>query len=189
MLAPHPLNQAVVIQALHDLHNGQLRRCLAMGFGERDLEMLKQPALVALLVNARVPWCTVQVDQETLWRLIGQADDVTLEISTVDRMLRLGASTEMISRYHGLTHQEIALRRKVIGLPGRKGRHPVLSEEQEAELWRAWKAAVAERGIALDDEKAMLELAMDLDEAMSMSLAVVWATVQNWITQGLAGVE
>jgi hypothetical protein len=189
MPVPHPLNQAVVTQALHDLHNGQLRRCLAMGFGERDLEALKQPALVALLVNARVPWCTVQVNQETLRRLTGQVDDVMREISTVDRMLRLGASTEMISRYHGLTHQEIALRREVIGHPGRKGRHPALSEEQETELWRAWKAVIAERGVALNDEKAMLDLTMDLVEAMSMSLAVVWATVQNWITQGLTGVE
>jgi hypothetical protein len=187
MFVPHPLNQAVVTQALHDLHNGQLRRCLAMGFGERDLEALKQPALVALLVNARVPWCTVTVNQETLRRLIAQANDVTREISTVDRMLRLGASTEMISRYHGLTHQEIALRREVIGLPGRKGRHPVLSEEQEAELWCAWKAAVAERGIALDDEKAMLVLAMDLAEMLAVSLAVVWATIQNWIARESAG--
>jgi hypothetical protein len=187
MPVPHPLNQAVVTQALYDLHNGRLHQCLAMGFGERDLEVLKQPALVALLVNARVPWCTVQVNQETLRRLISQADDIAREISTIDRMLRLGASTEMISRYHGLTHQEIALRREVIGLPGHKGRHPVLSEGQEAELWRAWKAAVAERGIALGDEKAMLELAMDLAEAMAVSLAVVWTTIQNWIAQDLTG--
>lgn len=32
MSTPHPLNQAVVAQALHDLRNGQLRRCLSMGF-------------------------------------------------------------------------------------------------------------------------------------------------------------
>jgi hypothetical protein len=184
---PHPLNQAVVTQALHDLHNGRLHQCLAMGFGERDLEALKQPALVALLVNARVPWCTVTVNQEILRRLIAQENDITQEINTVDRMLRLGASTEMISRYHGLTHQEIALRREIIGLPGHKGRHPVLSERQEAELWQAWKTAIAERGIALGDEKAMLELAMDLTEALDVSLAVVWTTIQNWIAQDLTG--
>ena len=32
-MAPLPLNQAVVTQALNDLHNGQSYRCLAMGFG------------------------------------------------------------------------------------------------------------------------------------------------------------
>jgi hypothetical protein len=151
-----------LIQALHDLRNGQLHRCLEMGFGVRELEMLKQPEMVALLVNARVLWCTVKVNREVLQRLAGQAHDVEWEIRTVDRMLRLGASTEMVSRHHGLTHQEIALRRRFIDLPGRKGRHPMLDEEQEAKLWRAWKTAMAERGIAPDDEAAMLELAMDL---------------------------
>ncbi|MDR3221556.1 MAG: DUF2857 domain-containing protein [Candidatus Accumulibacter sp.] len=186
MPTPQPLNQAVVTQALHDLRNGQLRRCLAMGFGERELEMLKQPALVALLVNARVPWCSVKVNRDLLRRLVGQMHDIEQEISTVDRMLRLGASTEMISKYHGLTHQEVALRRKVIGLPRRKGRHTVLSEAQEAAAWRAWKSAVAERGIPLDDETAMLALAMDLAESMALPLSVIWAGLQSWIKQGLA---
>jgi hypothetical protein len=120
-------------------------------------------------------------------RLAGQAQDVEREIRTVDRMLRLGASSEMVSWYHGLTHQEIALRRKLIGLPGRKGRHPALTEKQETELWRAWKTAMAERGIAPDDEAAMLELATDLAESMALSLAVVWAMLRHWIAQGLAG--
>jgi hypothetical protein len=43
MSAPHPLNQAVIAQALHDLRNGQLRRCKAMGFGEEELDALKHP--------------------------------------------------------------------------------------------------------------------------------------------------
>jgi hypothetical protein len=54
MPVPQPLNQIVLFQALYDLRNGQSRRCLKMGFGEQELEMLKQPALVAHLVNAPV---------------------------------------------------------------------------------------------------------------------------------------
>ena len=187
MAASHPLNQAVVIQALHDLRNGQSRRCRDMGFGERELEMLRQPALLSLLVNACVPWCKVTVDREVLGRLVGQAREIEREIDTVDRMLRLGGSSEMLCRYHGLTHQEIAVRREVIGQPGRKGRPPTLSEEQENQLWRAWKAAVDERDIALDDETAMLALAMDLAESLAASLTVVWATLKPWIVRELAG--
>ena len=41
MSVPHPLNQAVIAQALHDLRNGQLRRCKLMGFGEAELDALK----------------------------------------------------------------------------------------------------------------------------------------------------
>lgn len=185
MSTPHPLNQAVIAQALHDLRNGQLRRCKAMGFGEKELDALKHPALVSVLVNATVSWCSVSVNSEVLKRLLSQVHDVEQEIATVDRMLRLGASTEMVSRFYGLTHQEVALRRDILGLPKRKGRHPVLDEGQDAELWKRWKAATTERRIALGDDTAMLALAMDLAETMGLPMSVVWAAIRNWIDQGL----
>jgi len=185
MLAPHPLNQAVVAQALHDLRNGQLRRCLAMGFSERELDVLKQPTLVNLLVDAKVPWCSVTVNREVLWRLLSQMHDIEQEIARIDRMLRLGASTEMVSKFYGLTHQEVALRRDIIGLPKRKGRHHVLNEDQEMTLWKHWKSAVEERSIALDDDSAMLELVMDLAEDLALPISVIWAAIRSWIDQGL----
>src|SRR3989344_2528143 len=128
MSTPHPLNQAVIAQALHDVER---------------------------------------------------------EIATVDRMLRLGASTELVSRFYGLTHQEVALRRSILGLPKRKGRYPVLGEAQDAALWKQWKASVAERGIALDDDMAMLALTADLAETMGLPMSVIWAAIRNWIDQGL----
>ncbi|MDX9717804.1 MAG: DUF2857 domain-containing protein [Thauera sp.] len=185
MSAPHPLNQAVIAQALHDLRNGQLRRCKAMGFGEQELEALKHPALVSVLVNATVSWCSVKVNRDVLQRLLSQVRDVEKEIATVDRMLRLGASTEMVSKFYGLTHQEVALRRDILGLPKRKGRHPVLSEAQENALWERWKPAVQARGIALEDDISMLGLALDLAEEQDLPTSVVWAAIRSWIDQGL----
>ena len=165
MSAPHPLNQAVIAQALHDLRNGQLRRCKAMGFGEEELDALKHPELVSMLVS--------------------QVHDVEREIATVDRMLRLGASTEMVSKFYGLTHQEVALRRDILGLPKRKGRHPVLDEAQDVALWERWKAGITERHIALNDDMAMLALTMDLAEAMTLPMSVIWSAIRNWVDQGL----
>lgn len=185
MSTSHPLNQAVIAQALYDLRNGQLRRCKAMGFGEAELDALKHPALISVLANASVSWCSVTVNREVLQRLLNQAQDVEKEIATVDRMLRLGASTEMVSRFYGLTHQEVALRREILGLPKRKGRHPVLDEAQDTALWKQWKAGVTERGIALDDEMAMLALTMDLAETLSLPMSVIWSAIRNWIDQGL----
>lgn len=185
MSAPNPLNQAVIAQALYDLRNGQLRRCKAMGFGEEELDALKHPALISVLANANVSWCSVSVNREVLRRLLKQAQDVEKEIATVDRMLRLGASTEMVSRFYGLTHQEVALRREVLGLPKRKGRHPVLDEEQDTELWRRWKAVTSSRNVELQDETSVLDAAMDLAEGMELPLSVVWAAIKNWIDQGL----
>ena len=185
MSAPNPLNQAVIAQALYDLRNGQLRRCKAMGFGEEELDALKHPALISVLANANVSWCSVSVNREVLRRLLKQAQDVEKEIATVDRMLRLGASTEMVSRFYGLTHQEVALRREVLGLPKRKGRHPVLDEEQDTELWRRWKAVTSSRTGEQEDETSVLDAAMDLAEGMELPLSVVWAAIKNWIDQGL----
>jgi hypothetical protein len=183
MSAPHPLNQAVVAQALHDLRNGQLRRCKAMGFGDAELDALKHPAFVSVLANATVSWCSVAVNRDVLRRLLSQIRDVEQEIAIVDRMLRLGASTEMVSSFYGLTHQEVALRRDILGLPKRKGRHPVLDEEQDAALWRRWNSEVSARGVAREDDLSMLTLAMDLAEAMSLPMSVVWAAIRGWVDQ------
>ena len=181
-----PLNPSwLIAQALHDLHNGQLRRCKAMGFGEEELDALKHPELVSMLVNATVSWCSVSVNRDVLKRLLSQMHDVEREIATVDRMLRLGASTEMVSKFYGLTHQEVALRRDILGLPKRKGRHPVLDEAQDVTLWERWKAGVTERHIALTDDMAMLALTMDLADAMSLPMSVIWSAIRNWIDQGL----
>lgn len=185
MTTPHPINQAVIAQALHDLRNGQLRRCKTMGFADEDLAALKEPALLSVLLNARVPWCTVQINRNVLQRILKQMDDVALEISMVDRMLRLGASTEMVSKFYGLTHQEVALRRDVLGLPKRRGRHPVLSEEQDTLLWERWHPQLKIRKIDADDEAAMLELALDVAEELLLPASVVWSALKNWIDQGL----
>jgi len=180
MSITHPLNQAVIAQALFDLRNGQLRHCRAMGFDENALQALKNPAFLSVLTNARVSWCEVSVNQELLERLLQQAHTEQQEIAIVDRMLRLEASTEMVSHFYGLTHQEIALRREVLGLSGRKGRYPVLDEQQDVELWHQWKALIDERQINLTDETAMLPAAMDLAESMELPLAIVWACIKNW---------
>lgn len=185
MSAPHPLNQAVIAQALHDLRNGQLRRCQAMGFSRHALEALKQPALVSVLANAKVAWCSVTVNGDVLKRLLDQGRGVEQEIAAIDRMLRLGGSTEMVSDFHGLTHQEIALRREVLGLAHRKGRWPVLTEAEDATLWKCWHEEVAKRRADVKDDAAMLAIAMELAGEQSLPLVVVWSAIRRWIDEGL----
>ncbi|MFG0410016.1 DUF2857 domain-containing protein [Pseudomonas sp. FYR_11] len=185
MPMPHPLNQAVIAQALHDLRTGQLRRCKSMGFDEHDLAALKQPQLVSVLLNARVSWCTVSINHEVVQRLLSQADDVDAEIAMVDRMLHLGASTEMVSKFYGLTHQEVALRRDMLGLPKRKGRHPVLSEAEDTALWHHWKAHQRASPINPTDDTALLHLTLELAETLGHPASVLWAILRGWISQGL----
>jgi len=183
MSLPQPLNQAVIAQALFDLRNGQLRRCRTMGFAEDVLEALKNPTLLSMLSNASVSWCSVSVsvDYAVLARLLNQAQALEAEITTVDRMLKLGASTEMVSHFYGLTHQEVALRRELLGLVGRKGRHPVLDEQQDIDLWQQWQALTKERPIDPMDDTTLLSPAMELAETTSLPLAVIWAAIKRWL--------
>jgi hypothetical protein len=185
MSEPHPLNQAVIAQALHDLRNGQLRRAKSMGFDDAALDALKHPAMASLLANATVSWCSVSVNPEVLRRLLSQVEDLAREIEEIDRLLQLGASTELISKFYGLTHQEIALRRDVIGLPKRKGRHPVLTEDQDSDLWYRWSKTIKERGTALTDDMAMLAITADLAEPTGLPISVIWSAIQGWIDAGL----
>jgi hypothetical protein len=181
MSSPHPLNQAVITQALYDLRNGQLRHCQAMGFSPAALEALKQPALVSVLANAKVAWCSVKVNNDVLSRLLEQGRGVAREIAAIDRMLRLGASTEMLSEFHGLTHQEIALRRQMLGLPLQKGRPPVLTEAEDEKLFESCNERITQLGVAITDDAAMLAIATDLAAEQSLPLVVVWSVLRKWI--------
>jgi hypothetical protein len=181
MTSPHPLNHAVIAQALHDLRNGQLRRCRAMGFSARALEALKHPHLVSMLLNAQVSWCSVTINSEVVHRILEQQPRFEHEISVIDRMLRLGASTEMLNEFYGLTHQEVALRREVLGLPHRRGRWPVLTEAQDAALWQCWHDRVKRQSLNVADLSSMLKVSMTLAEEREIPLAVVWTAVREWI--------
>ncbi|WJV25671.1 MULTISPECIES: DUF2857 domain-containing protein [Pseudomonas] len=186
MAGPHPLNQAVIAQVLHDLRNGQLRRAKSMGFEDDDLRILKDPAMVSLLANALVNWCSVMVNRDVLRHLLRQVEEDSKQLRDVDRLLRLGASTELIGRFFGYTHQETAVRRDVLGLPKRRGRHPVLTEGQDTDLWRRWSQQLKQRNIDRNDETAMLSLAADLAEATELPLSVIWSAIRGWLAEGLS---
>lgn len=184
-MPPNPLQQAVIAQALHDLRHGQLRRAEAMGFPPATLEALKHPALASLLANTRVPWCHVRVNGSVVQRLLDREKYLEQEMATIDRILKLGGSTEMVNEFYGLTHEEVALRRQMIGLPERRGRWPVLTEAEETSLWKRWRQAMKERNINAQDDTALLTLAMELSETQRIALAVVWSTIRSCIEQGL----
>lgn len=185
MSSPHPLNQAVVAQILHDMSNGQLRRCVSMGLSPPVLEALKDPTLVSILINASVHWCQVKVNLGVVEGYLEQVQKTRRETRAIDRMLMLGANTEMMAEFHGLTHQDVAVRRQMLGMPQRKGRWPVLSEEQETALWKLWSSGVKARGLAHELDTAMLGLAMELADAQQLPLSVVWSAIQHWIEQQL----
>ncbi|QVN05602.1 DUF2857 domain-containing protein [Pseudomonas rhodesiae] len=179
MLIPHPLNQAMIAQALQNMHNGQFRRCQAMGFSASMIAALKQPEKVSLLVHAQVCWCTVTVNQEVVDRLLLQTDESALNIANVNRMLRLGANVEMIRRVSGLTPRKIKVRRDALGLPAHKGRYSELNSKQIAELRRYWRTQLQPCDIEFDDQHSLIFASLDIAEKLGHPASVVWRTVEK----------
>lgn len=188
-----PLNQAIVSQVLHDIRNGQTRKVMAMGFNEEDLRALKEAQCVSLLVNAKVPWVSITVNQDILKRIISQGARDEQQDRMIDRALRLGASSVLMGELFGLTHKEVALRRSVLGIPPKKGRWPTITEQQEVELWERWQRLVKHNPIQHSDHIAVLDIVMllveeqsdGIDEIDGPPLTAIWATVMQWIDRGV----
>ena len=123
-----PINEAILSQVLHNMRNGQLKRCIEMGLEPEILAQLQQPSVLSLLLNTPVSWCTVTIDADMVKRLLTGAERSEDEARMIERALRLGATTQMLQQFFGLSPQDVALQRLIIGVKQRRGRWSEFSE-------------------------------------------------------------
>lgn len=193
-----PINEAILSQVLHNMRNGQLRRCIEMGLEPEILAQLQQPSVLSLLLNTPVSWCTVTIDGEMVKKLLTGAQRSNEEVRMIERALRLGATTQMLQQFFGLSPQDVALQRLMMGVTARRGRWREFSEEMDALLWYRWTHLMKEHQVELEDSVALLDIAMlvaeelnspqdtDADEITeNLSLAIIWNRIQMWIKDGL----
>jgi hypothetical protein len=185
MSRPHPLNQAVISQVLDDLRHGQLRKARAMGFEDEDLGVIVQADNASFLSSTFVSWCSVFVNVPVMRALLHQTKENAREIEETEHLLRLGASSRIVAQYHGLTNQEIALRRNLIGITAKKGRPENLTPEESDTLWHRYMELRNQSKTGPDDEQAMLAHAKELAESMGHSLAIIWRILCDWHNEGL----
>ena len=193
-----PINEAILSQVLHNVRNGQLRRCIEMGLEPEILAQLQQPSALSLLLNTPVSWCSVTIDGNMVKKILNGAQRSDEEVRMVERALRLGATTHMLQQFFGLSPQDVALQRLMMGVTARRGRWREFSEQTDADLWYRWTSLMKEHQVDQADRIAMLDIAMlvaeemklphseDAGEAMeSLSLAIIWHRIQSWIKEGL----
>lgn len=199
-----PINEAILSQVLHHMRNGQLRRCIEMGLEPEILAQLQQPSVLSLLINTSVSWCNVTIDGDIIKKLVAGAQRSNEEVRMIERALRLGATTQMLQQFFGLSPQDVALQRLVIGVTARRGRWREFSEEMDAQLWYRWTHLMKEHQVELDDSLALLDIAMlvaeelnvpqctdasesteNIENTESLSLAIIWHRIQSWIKEGL----
>ena len=192
------INEAILSQVLHNVRNGQLRRCIEMGLEPEILAQLQQPSALSLLLNTPVSWCSVTIDGNMVKTILNGAQRSDEEVRMVERALRLGATTHMLQQFFGLSPQDVALQRLMMGVTARRGRWREFSEQTDADLWYRWTSLMKEHQVDQADSIAMLDIAMlvaeemklphseDAGEAMeSLSLAIIWHRIQSWIKEGL----
>lgn len=194
-----PINEAILSQVLHNMRNGQLRRCIEMGLEPELLAQFQQPSVLSLLLNTPVSWCTVSIDGDIVKRLLNGAQRSNEEVRMLERALRLGATTQMLQQFFGLSPQDVALQRLMMGITARRGRWREFSEEMDTQLWYRWTDLMKEHQVELNDTVALLNVAMLVAEELnapqenladdgltdSLNLAVIWNRIQNWIREGL----
>lgn len=194
-----PINEAILSQVLHNMRNGQLRRCIEMGLEPELLAQFQQPSVLSLLLNTPVSWCTVSIDGDIVKRLLNGAQRSNEEVRLLERALRLGATTQMLQQFFGLSPQDVALQRLMMGITARRGRWREFSEEMDTQLWYRWTDLMKEHQVELNDTVALLNVAMLVAEELnapqenvaddgltdSLNLAVIWNRIQNWIREGL----
>ena len=186
-MASQILNQFIMAQVLYDLRNGQLRRALALGFTEQDLRLLNDPEKVSALFNAPVLWVNARVDSKLLQRLIEQARKSQEEMGQVDQMLILGASSKMIAQVFGLNHREIAFRKRLLTIQKKQGRWPEITEEQNHQLWREWKAQIAQEQLDPENAMEMAKVCMRLSQTHQIPMAMIWQSIEDWLEIDLSG--
>jgi len=180
----HSLNLAVAFQVLDNIKNGLQRSCLAMGFEEKDLQILIDPESIGALVDLPVLRYRVVLDGTVVHRLSARARDKDEE-DMIRRAIVLGASTPMITKLFGLQAKEIAVWRDILGVPYRRGRWPKAAPEYDAILWEHWVRLTKEQDINLRKVRSFLAIAMQMTECEpALNLPMVWGIIKCWITQG-----
>jgi len=175
------LNRFVLSQALDDLRDGKLRRVLSMGFTEETLSLFKDPEHVRQLFDAPICWVNVTVNPNLLKRALEWEKDYQKEIEEVDLMLKLGASSKMIVEIFGLTYREVAFRRRMLPLEQKQGRWPEITEAQNHELWRDWKAQIAQDCLDTSNIRDMAKVCMLLSQRHQIPMAMIWQAIEDWL--------
>ncbi len=181
-MSRHPLNQAIIAQVLFDLRNGQLRHSLDMGFSEEIIRLLKDdPELISVLLNTSVNWAAIKVNLDILHRLLKHVQENDKEIFIIDQMLKLGASSKMISDVFGLDQREVAFRKRVLDIDKKQGRWQEMSDEQSHQLWHDWQDKIKYFQLDQTNLMDMAKVCMILAKNTNIPMAMIWQSIERWL--------
>lgn len=169
---------SLLTQLVLDLKSGYLRRCESLGLNPAQVQVLLSLTLEDLhyLTRSQIPVMSFRIDYDMLMRIQQQARLEQQRLENIDRALALGGSIELMENYFGLSSAEVAARRRIAGIEARSGRGVILSDEDSAQVWSAWRAS----GLTEADSCEGLDVLMRVAEKLNVSLTAVWHAVHGW---------
>ncbi|HCJ5524758.1 TPA: DUF2857 domain-containing protein [Klebsiella pneumoniae] len=174
------VNSAILTDALLALKSGNIRHCESLGFTFDEMNALYQLSLDELLTvsQAAALFVSVTVRHDVLHHLLAQARQEHRRQQQINRSIRLGGSIALLSKYFGLTSNDVCLRRRVLGVSVPYGRTPEPDEETDAAIWRQWQQFQV---VNLDSPDALIAM-MQVTEALlpktgGLSLTTVWKRI------------
>jgi len=185
MSRSHSLNQAVIAQVLEDMRHGQMFKSRRIGLEDKDLEAIQDATKACLLASSSVQWCAVNVNLAVLRGLLKKIEQDRVEAEETARLLRLSASTKLLAQNYGLTSQEIAMWRGIVGVPAIRGRPHNLPEEACDDLWQRFTTLLEASKADTDDEKAMIPIVANLAESTQHPFTSIWRLICEWKNEKL----
>jgi hypothetical protein len=179
------LNESFIAEAVHLLHNGQMKRVKAMGLNDDEIAALSRPEIPQLLAHSTAKWLDTSVNHTVVASIINRSDELIQEHALISRMILANASSDMLANWYGLNHQAIALMRKIQKLPLRKGRRPEITKDEEKTLWNKWSASIRDGDLDLRVIEQLRMFALVQAEEMDIDMMIVWQYVERWVKQGV----
>lgn len=171
---------AILRQVIGHIRDGNLCRARGFGFSDQELRYLSRLTVTDLETLATHPMivCHLSVDHDLLEAVVQRlTGDVDME-QTINRCLMLGASTQMMYAFFGLTGNDCSTRRFLLGLESRPGRMAMPDEKTEIKAWHYWQRLCD----TPNNPQAELDIQgmMALAEETGIALGVIWQLVKTW---------
>lgn len=177
------MNHAVLRQVAAHLRNGDIKRCLDLGFREEELSLINSLSLGEInhLSAMPVQFVQVSINHEVLQRALERLQEDNDRQALIQRAIALGATIDMLTQLFGMTASEVSARRRLQGVTSKQGRLAMPPVEETHSIWHRWKELCEGTNLQLEvDPIAALDIMMMLAEETGHTLSVIWKLAHSW---------
>lgn len=170
------LNYITLTLVLQAVRDGNINYCNAIGLTLDEVRELSKLTLDEFLFISKTPaiFLDISVNHERLqYNLLRSRQELHLQ-QQINRAVRLGASHEILCKYFGLNSNDVAARRRLLGVSIPGGRKSLPDENTDAKIWLLWKKKYTGNTESSDALDVMMQITEELSSGgNTLSLTVI----------------